>query len=434
MNMKTMINALLLGSALSVTAAQAQPVLLDKVAAVVDKGVILESDIQELLNNIHRSAAQANQELPSDKVLRTQALDRLIMQQLQLQMADRIGLKISDAQLDQTVRNIAAEQGMTLEQLKAAIEKDGMNYARYREGIRTELTLGEVRRIAVGRRIQISPQEIQAMVDQLNEKGAQDVEYRLGHILIQLPSGADADTLNETRDRAEKVLERLNKGEDFARLAILASSGSKALEGGDLGWVNANEVPTLFADALKGANKGQIIGPLRSGAGFHIVKVADLRGQETVEVTEVNARHILIKPSIIVSDDKAQETLARLSQEIQAGQLSFEEAAREHSEDPGSAAKGGELGWSDPNVYVPAFKDALARLQPGQYAGPFRSVHGWHLVQLMDRRTTDASDKAAQDRAYRLLFNRKFNEEAMAWLREMRNQAYIDILGQDEDA
>ncbi|WP_341502974.1 peptidylprolyl isomerase SurA [Gallaecimonas sp. GXIMD4217] len=431
MKMKNLMNALLLGSALTMTGVQAEPVLLDKVAAVVDRGVILESDVRELLNNIKRSAEQAKQPLPSESVLRTQALDRLIMEQLQLQMAQRIGLKISDAQLDQTVRNIAADQGLTLEQLKRAIEKDGGNYARYRENVRTELTLGEVRRIAVGRRIQISPQEVEAMVAQLNEQGAENLEYRLGHILIQLPSGADSKALNETRERAEKVLKRLEDGEDFARLAILSSSGAKALEGGDLGWVNANEVPTLFADALKGAKQGQIIGPLRSGAGFHIVKVSDMRGLETVEVQEINARHILIKPSIIVSDDKARETLEELAGQIKSGEMSFEEAAREHSEDPGSARKGGELGWSDPNIYVPAFRDALARLQPGEYAAPFRSVHGWHLVQLIDRRTTDATDKATQDRAYRLLFNRKFNEEAMAWLRELRNQAYIDLLEDD---
>ncbi|WKE67422.1 peptidylprolyl isomerase SurA [Gallaecimonas kandeliae] len=424
--------AAMAGGLLMMGQAQAKPELLDKVAVIVDQGVILQSDVDDMMRDIKSSALQAHQELPSDRVLRKQVLDRLINQELEMQTAKRIGMQISDAQLDQTIANIAGDQKMSVEELKRQIEKEGGNFESYREHVRTELTVGEVRRIAVGRRIQVSPQEVDAMVKQLNAQGNQNVELHLRHILIEVPQNADSKQLADAKDRADKVLARLNKGEDFAQLAIIASSGAHALEGGDLGWINANEVPTLFADALKGATKGQIIGPLRSGAGFHIVKVDDIRGQKTVELKEVHARHILIKPSIILSEDKAKEELSQWRQEILDGKKKFEDLATANSEDPGSASQGGDLGWADPSIYDPAFKDALSRLKDGQISQPFRTSFGWHIVQLLGERTTDATAKAKEDRAYRILFNRKFNEEAVAWQREMRNQAYIDVLEDDK--
>lgn len=428
MRMTSKFLAAMAGGVLMLSQAQAKPEMLDKVAAIVDQGVILESDVSDLVREIKTGALQANQTLPSDRVLRTQVLERLIAQELQMQAAKRIGLQISDAQLDQTIRNIAQDQKMSVEQLKAKIEREGGNFETYREHVRTELTTGEVRRIVVGRRIQVTPQEVDAMVRQLNEQGNENVELHLRHILIEVPQGANAEQLADAKDRADKVLARLDKGEDFAQLAVIASSGNKALEGGDLGWINANEVPTLFADALKGAGKGKVIGPLRSGAGFHIVKVEDIRGQQTVELTEVHARHILVKPSIILSEDKARAELNQWRQEILSGEKTFEELAEANSEDPGSASQGGDLGWADPNIYVPEFRDTLERLKPGQISKPFRSTHGWHITQVIEKRTTDATAKAKEDRAYRILFNRKFNEEAVAWMREVRNQAYIDIL------
>lgn len=428
MTMNTKLLSALLTGALLLGQAHAAPEPLDKVAVIVDKGVILESDVKDMMQQIKANALHSDQKLPSDRILHTQVIDRLITQQLEMQMADRIGLQISDAQVDQTIRNIASDQKMTVEQLKKKIEANGGNFESYREHVRTEMTIGEVRRIVVQRRVNISPQEVDALVKQLNKQGNKNIELHLRHILIDVPKDADAKTLADAKKRADEVLRRAKRGDDFAQLAVVSSSGVHALEGGDLGWVNANEVPTLFADALTDAKKGEIIGPIRSAAGFHIVKVDNIRGKKVVNVQEVHARHILIKPSLILNDDKAQQELKQWRQDILSGKKKFSALAEKYSQDPGSAAKGGDLGWADPSIYAPAFKRALSHLKKGQISEPFRSSFGWHIVQLLGRRTTDGTADAQKERAYRILFNRKFNEEAVNWIREMRNQAYIDIL------
>lgn len=402
--------------------------LLDKVAVIVDQGVVLESEIKDLVDSVKTSAVQQGQSLPSEAALRRQAIERLILENLQLQMAERMGIQVSDPQLDQTIANIAEGQNISVQTLRNEIAKEGITFEVYREQVRKELISGEVRRANVRRRVYITPQEISTLVNIINQQGDEQAEYRLSHILIDIPSNASEEQINEARDRSEKVLELLNNGSDFAKLAIGASSGAKALEGGDMGWMNINSMPTLFAEVVQGKKKDEIMGPIRSGAGFHILKVADTRGVEVVEVEEVNARHILIKPSIILSDAKAREMLIGFRNDLIAGTADFEELAKEHSEDPGSGLKGGGLGWNDPSIYVPEFRDSLATLKKDEYSMPIRTVHGWHLIQLLDRRIDDATEKRKEDRAYQLIFNRKFQEETDAWLREMRNQAYIEVI------
>ncbi|WP_338024837.1 peptidylprolyl isomerase SurA [Alteromonas antoniana] len=427
MFMKFLFRALCLSALLSFSSV-AQEVMLDKVAVIVDQGVILESEIQALVSEVKRNAEENNQDLPSDRALRTQAIERLIVKSLQMQMAERMGIRISDPQLEQTISNIAANQGASLEDLRRQLRLDGIAYEDYREDVREEMIIGEVRRANVRRRVYITEQEVNTLVKLIEQQGAEQAEYRLGHILIGFPpEPTDADVA-DARDRADKVLELLNTGSDFAKIALASSSGSEALEGGDMGWLNINSMPTLFAEAVQGKAKDELIGPIRSGAGFHILKIMDTRGIETVTVEEVNSRHILIKPSIILSEEKAKEMLANFKQQLIDGEADFAELAKEHSEDPGSALRGGELGWTDPNNYVPAFRDALAQLEPGEYSDPVRSVHGWHLMQLIDRRFDDATDKRKEEKAHQLIFNRKFAEESETWLREMRDAAYIEVL------
>lgn len=425
--MKFLFRALCLSALLSFSSV-AQEVMLDKVAVIVDQGVILESEIQALISEVKRNAEENNQDLPSDRALRTQAIERLIVKSLQMQMAERMGIRISDPQLEQTISNIAANQGATLEDLRRQLRLDGIAYEDYREDVREEMIIGEVRRANVRRRVYITEQEVNTLVKMIEQQGAEQAEYRLGHILIGFPpEPTDADVA-DARDRADKVLELLNSGSDFAKIALASSSGSEALEGGDMGWLNINSMPTLFAEAVQGKAKDELIGPIRSGAGFHILKIADTRGIETVTIEEVKSRHILIKPSIILSEDKAKEMLSTFRQQLINGEADFAELAKEHSEDPGSALRGGELGWTDPNNYVPAFRDALAQLEPGEYSEPVRSVHGWHLMQLIDRRLDDATEKRKEEKAHQLIFNRKFAEESETWLREMRDAAYIEVL------
>ena len=402
--------------------------LLDRVAVIVDQGAILESEIQELVKGVKQGAVASGQSLPSDRALRTQAIERLILTNLQMQMAERMGIQISDPQLEQTIASIAQRDNISIEELRRRVAADGMSYETYREKVREELIMGEVRRANVRRRVYITPQEVESLFSLMNQQGEQQAEYNLGHILIGIPSGATDSDLAAARDRADKVLELLNNGSDFAKIAIASSSGPKALEGGDMGWLNVNSMPTLFAEAVQGKKKDSLIGPIRSGAGFHILQIQDTRGIEIVEIEEVNARHILVKPSIILSDAKAEQMLKDFKQQLIAGEADFAELAKEYSEDPGSALKGGVLGWTDPSVYVPEFKEALSTMQANDYSDPVRTVHGWHLIQLIDRRMDDATEKRKEDRAYQLLFNRKFTEETDAWLREMRDAAYIEVV------
>lgn len=404
---------------------------LDRVAVQINEGIVLESEIAGMLQTVKANASSAEQALPSDQALRTQVIERLIMTRLQMQMADRIGLHIGDLQLDQTISNIAKEQNLTVDQMREKIGAEGMSWSQYREQLREEITLGEIQRIQVQRRIQVSPQEINNLVKLIEEQGLQQVEFQIGHILIEVPSSPSSEALEKASERANTVLKRIKDGDDFRRTAIAASAGPKALEGGVWDYMNVNEMPTLFAEVLSGAKTGDVIGPIRSGAGFHIIKVLDARGLQTKEVDEVSSRHILIKPSPILSEERAKAMLDKFVQQIRSGDADFAALARQYSEDPGSGAKGGELGWADPSVYVPAFAQTLNALDIGEISEPFRSSHGWHIVQLEERRTTDATDKFNTNRAHQLIFRRKFNEELQNWLDEMRSEAYIEVFDAD---
>lgn len=411
--------------------ALAENTTLDRVSVQINEGIVLESEITNMVKTVKANATAAGQSLPSDQALRTQVIERLIMTRLQMQMADRIGLHIGDLQLDQTIGNIAKEQKLTVEQMKTKISSEGMSWGQYREQLREEITLGEIQRIQVQRRIQVSPQEINNLVTMIEEQGLKQIEFQIGHILIEIPNNPTSEQLEKASKRANTVLERVQDGGDFRRTAIAASAGPKALEGGIWDYMNINEMPTLFAEVLSDAKKDDIIGPIRSGAGFHIIKVIDARGLQTKEVDEVRSRHILVKPSPILSEERAKAMLDKFVKQIRAGDADFSALARQYSEDPGSATKGGELGWADPTVYVPAFSQVLKELKVNEISEPFRSSHGWHIVQLEERRTTDATDKFNTNKAHQLIFRRKFNEELQAWLDEMRAEAYIEVFEAD---
>jgi peptidyl-prolyl cis-trans isomerase SurA len=414
----------------SFTQVQAKEQLLDRVAAIVDSGVVLESEVTDLLKSIKIQAEKNNQSLPGDSALRVQVMDKLISDNLITQLGERMGIQVSDAQLDQTLTNMAQENKQTLTQFRQSIIADGLNYEKYRESARTELVAGEVRRNNVGRRIRVPPQEISNLLTVMKEQTNNNVEYNLGHILIEFPSEPTQADMTASKVRADKVIELLNSGSDFARIAIASSGDSNALTGGDLGWKNINEMPTLFAELIDGEKKGTVVGPIRTGLGFSIVKVLDIRGKQVVEVEEVKARHILIEPSIILSDAKAQSLLQGLLNQVLAGEADFAELAKEHSEGP-SSVRGGDLGWSDPKKYDPAFKDALATMKPGDYHKPFRTSFGWHIILLEDRRMIDATSQMNENRAYQILYNRKFGAESARWLKEIRDEAYIEIFEQE---
>jgi len=431
--MKKSLKFLLLTSAFAITSffpVQAQQVELDRVSVIVDSGVVLESEILDLLTTIKEQAALKGQSLPSDKALRTQVVDKLINDSIITQLGERMGVQVSDAQLDETLTNMAKEDKLTLEQFRQNIVKDGTNYDKYREIIRTELISGEVRRNSVRRRIYISPQDIANLISSMKEQTNNDVEYRLGHILIEFPADATQDDLNLAKIRAEKVIELLNKGSDFTKIAIASSGGANALQGGDLGWKNINELPTLFSSIIDGEKKETILGPIRTGLGFSIVKIIDIRGREIVEVEESKSRHILIVPSVILSEAKAEVMLQGYLEQLNAGEADFADLAKAHSEGP-SAINGGDLGWADPANWDPIFSAALAKLKIDEVSKPFRTSFGWHIVQLTGRRTLDATKQMNENKAHRILFNRKFGLESARWIKELRDEAYVEIFSRD---
>ncbi|SEK75866.1 periplasmic chaperone for outer membrane proteins SurA [Colwellia chukchiensis] len=428
--MKNSLKLLLLSTLFMFSSAQqslANEVELDRIAAVVNSGVVLESEVQDLIESVTLQAKKNNQTLPSDRALRIQVMEKLINDAIIMQLGERMGVQISDAQLDETLANMARENNLTLDQFRQALIADGVDYEKYRESARNELISGEVRRASLRRRIYISPQEVANLLAAMKEQTNADVEYRLGHILIEFPTNPKQADINAAKERAEKVLELLNEGSDFTNIAMTSSSGANALQGGDLGWKTINEMPTLFSELVDGQAKGSIFGPIRTGLGFSIVKLVDVRGRQTVEIEEVKASHILIKPSIILSEAKAEALLQGFIDKINAGEADFAELAKEHSEGP-TSVRGGDLGWSEPSKYDPAFADALASLDINEIHKPFRSSFGWHIAKLTGRRTLDATAQMNENRAYQLLYNRKFNMEGTRWIKELRDEAYIEVL------
>ena len=429
--MKNTVVTLLAGCCLNLfvaTSSLAEPQLIDRVVVRVNKGVVLESEIKQMMADITARSTQAGQTLPREEVLRTQVTERLINRQLQLAMADRMGLKVSDAQLEQTMANIAKQDGLSMEQLRKTVEQSGLSFQQYREQLREEITIGDVTRIAVRNRINISAQEIDALAQMLQEQSDSNREIHFGHIMVTADKNASKQEIEDAEKRINRIMEVLKEGADFRKQAASSSQGPKALEGGDWGWMNVNEAPTIFSEPLKNSEKDQLIGPIRSQIGFHILKIFDVRGAVVVELKEMKARHILLQPSIILSETKAKNMLEKFSNQLRLDDTQFAELAQKYSEDPGSASQGGELGWANPDMYVPEFSAMLKSMQPGEISEPFRTSHGWHIVQLEEVRTLDATKDRWRDRAYQMITNRKFTEESGVWLSEIRASAYIEVI------
>lgn len=402
--------------------------VVDKVAAIVDNGVVLESDVDGMMNSV--KAQNRSQDLPDDATLHHQVMERLIMDQILLQMAKRAGIEITDSDVDNAIEDIAQKNRLTVDQMRDRLAADHISFQAYREQIRKEMLIAEVRNSEVRRRVTILPQEVDSLAKQMSNQNSADTELNLSNILIALPENPSQQQVDMAEQKTNAIIQQLHKGADFAKLAVSYSSDAQALKGGNMGWNRIEELPSLLASSLQTAKKGDIIGPIRSGVGFHIIKVNDIRGgaQGSVAVTEVHARHILLRNSPMITDDQARAKLQDIARKIKTNQLTFEAAAKQYSEDPGSAQRGGDLGWAVPTAYDPAFRDALISLRKGQISEPIQSSFGWHLIQLLDTRQVDRTDSSQKERAYRMLFNRKFSEEAQSWMQEQRAGAYVKIL------
>lgn len=399
---------------------------LDRIVAKIDQDVIMQSELDARLDAVHRQLASKNITLPPKEVLQKQVLEQLILENIQIQMGKRGGIRIDDWALNDAITRIAQRNQMSLEAFKQNLEADGLSFSQAREEIRREMIINRVRQRQVAQRVQVSEQEIDNFLNSPEGLAQMQTEYRLAHILIATPDNATPDLIQNAESHANDLSKQLRQGADFQALAIANSKGQNALEGGDLGWRKADQLPTLFAEQAVKMNKGQASAPIRSPAGFHLFKLIDTRGNEKVVQNQVHVRHILIKPNEIRSNLESQMQTKKLYQRVQAGE-EFSELAKAYSDDTASALNGGDMGWISPDVLVPEFQTVMNIIPQKVVSEPFRTTYGWHILEVLGKRQSDISTKVRRNQIRELLSNRKFEEELQVWLREVRDQAYVEI-------
>jgi peptidyl-prolyl cis-trans isomerase SurA len=403
-----------------------QGVLLDRIAAVVNDGIVLRSDLDQQVRVISDRLEQQGQQMPPRNLLRQQVLERLVMQEVQMQRADRLGIKVSDEMLNQTLTEVAARNNLSFSDLPATLESQGVDYRSYREDVRREMTLNLLRQRDVYARIFVSPREIEQCVTRRKTSPGDDVEYDIAHILVAVPASATPEQAEERASRAQGVYERARRGEDFTQLAIAYSDAGTALEGGALGWRKVNQLPSFAADAIPRLKPGEITEPIRTPSGLHIFKVVESRGAaSSALVSQVHARHILLQTNAIEDDETVRQKLVQFRERILKGEA-FEAIASVNSADGGSAANGGDLGWQGPGTFTPIFEQQLDLLAENEISQPFKTQFGWHIAQLLGRRTYDATDDGIRNRCLAQLRESRADEETEVWMRRLRDEAFVD--------
>ncbi|HTT08965.1 MAG TPA: peptidylprolyl isomerase [Gammaproteobacteria bacterium] len=401
--------------------------LLDEIVAVVDDEAVMRSELDHFSARIMQQLQSKGAELPPPEVMQKQILDRLIVMKLQLQLAKRSGVTIDDQSLNHAIESIASQNKMSLADFRRTLEKEGYDFGRFREDIRDEMTISRLKQREVDNRIAVSDREVDNyLANKSKQNDNSENEYHLAHILVATPEGASPEQIAVAKAKAEKLLGELRAGADFAKTAIASSDGAQALDGGDLGWRRPAQIPQLLMDAANQLKPGEISGLLRGPSGFAIIKMIEMRSTDTVHmVTQTHARHILIKPSELVSKNDAMQKLAQLKTRIQDGD-DFGELARSHSDDRGTAAKGGDLGWVNPGDLVPEFEQVMNGLKVGEISDPFETEFGVHIVQVLERRQHDDTEEAKRAQAREAILRRKIEEETQAWIRRLRDEAYIE--------
>ena len=424
---KTCNNALLalLLATVSVTAS-AQLEILDRVAAVVDEDVVLESEVQRRLASIYAQIKQSGTQPPPQEILLQQVLERLISERLQLNMGFDAGVRITDAELNEALGRIASSNELTMEQYAEQVHASGSTLSNVREEIRNEMILMRVQQGQVMRRIRISSQELDNFLNSEEGRFMTSPDVNVGHILLPVPSGKSNAEVNAILQRAQGLLDEANSGTDFRQLAIANSADQTALQGGDLGWRKMAQLPGVFIEAVEQLEIDQISEPIRSDAGYHLIKLYERKGGGEQLIEQHFARHILIKPNQIRDEATVISQLTELRERIKAGDDSAL-LSKEFSEDPGSALNGGELGWSTPGMFVPEFEQTMGSIEIDEVSAPFLSQFGWHILQVTERRNQDFSENITRNRAQNLLRQRKYEEELQVWLQEIRDEAFVEI-------
>ncbi len=398
---------------------------LNRIVASVNNDVITESELKNRSAMVISQLQAQKAELPSRAALQKQVLDRLVLENLQLQLAERSGIRIDDDKLNNNMRKLAKQNGMSLSAFRAALEEDGYDYVAFREQFRNQLTINQIRQEMVDNRVEVTEQEVDHFLATAASFGDQKREYHLAHILISTPEAASPRQIKEARKRADDMLSRLRDGANFEQIAIAESDGRQALSGGDLGWRKTAQLPSLFADVVKDMQAGDISDPIRSPSGFHIVKLVDVRGDQRRLIRQTRARHILLQPDTLVTEQEIMTRMQQLRERITQGE-DFAVLARAHSQDPGSGSEGGDLGWITPGQMVPEFEQAMDELEIGEVSPPVQSRFGWHLIEVLDRRQQDETEDYRRSRARESIRQRKTDEQLEIWLRRLRDEAYVE--------
>lgn len=420
------------GLSLSPAVGVGQDSELDEIVAVVNDGLILESEMEGAIAQVRQRAGTQINNVP-DEVVQSQVLEQLILRELQMQRAQRAGLDVSDSELNQALGRMAAQNGMTTDQFMNSVRAEGLSVSAMREQLREQILIDKLKQREIAGRVVVTDEDVDRYLESESLRVQENREYRIRHILVSVSENASQSTIDAARDRVERLRERAQEEDSFSELAVAHSDGQNALEGGDLGWLAGGFLPTLFSDIVPRLKPGEISEPFRGPSGFHLIQLADVRStdgqQSTTEdtvVQEFKARHILLELNEIRNNERAQAEAGRLRRRVMAGD-DFTQLARENSDDAGSANQGGELGWLQANSMSPPFAEQLRSLKPGETSKPFRTDSGWHVLQVQDTRQRDLSQERRRERARQALGRQKMQEESEIWLRKIRDEAFVDI-------
>lgn len=400
---------------------------INRIVAVVNDDVITALELESEVEEIKKQLSSQNTRLPPDSVIKKQILDRMILQLLQLQRAEKVHIRVDDEMVNRALNNIANQNNLSLEGLRNTIERQGNDFSHFRDRVREGIIISQLQKSQVFNRITVTRQEIDTFLKNQSLRGAENAEYNLGHILIALPEGANAEQIQQAKDKAESIIAKLKNGADFAQMAIANSDGQKALEGGELGWRNVNSLPTLFSDWLQNTEINDISDAIRSPNGFHILKLLGKRSNEKQHiVTQTHVRHILIRTDEFTNSEEARKRLLKIRERIINGE-DFSQLAKLHSDDPGSAEKGGDLGWVDPGVMVPPFEKAFKELAVNTISDPVKTRFGWHIIEVLGRRSHDNTELVKRNKARESILSRKSEPALQNWFRGLKDGSYIDI-------
>ncbi len=402
--------------------------LLDRVAAVVGDGVILQSQLDAETERIVARLRERKTELPPRGVLRQQVLERLIVQEIQMQRADRVGIKVSDEMLNSSLEEIAQRNKIQFSQLPQTLAAQGIDYRDFRDEMRRDLTMQMLRQRDVISHINVSPRELEQFLARQEKLPDQNAQYNLSHILVTVPTAASTEQVAAREARAREAYKKIESGTDFAQVAVAYSDSSTNIEGGALGWRKGAELPSIVAELIPTMKQGDVTQPIRTPSGFHIFKLNDIRGgEQQAVVSQVHARHILLRTNDLEDDSTVKQRLEKIRDRIVNGKEDFAAIAAVTSQDPGSATEGGDLGWAGPGTFDPEFEKQLDALNENEITQPFKTKFGWHIVQLLGRRVHDATDDVRRQRAYAALRDAKAEEETELWIRRLRNDAFVEI-------